>query len=417
MNTADNHKPAASASIKNALAADAMSVLRLGPLFLVVALSAEALSHIGDEQARFIWVPAAAAAILILEWLVLRKIDVPLRFAGSLLLLPWLAIVIVMLQHVSVGVIEPTIVFMAISMIAVAALMMPLWPMLFALTSSSVIVLWLEFFVAQEEVSLSILVLVLTLSVATLVYRVRRRAIVNEVRRRDAQAELEEQRLQVASAQQKLALSTNMAGGIAHRLNNDLQTIVIGLENALRLLPDHPAAKLLNHALDSGQNAAELVKKLHIHTGKMISESETFDIEQLLEEAVLRSHLPEHADLFLSFSGLPIQLNGNFEDLQTSVLALVHNAGLALPGGKGAVLVRASAVDEGVRIEVSDDGVGIAEEDIPRVMEPFYTSEPLVRDGLGLAVVDGIVRRHGGSVSIQSSKAHGTRVSLVLPRM
>ncbi|MCR9262194.1 MAG: HAMP domain-containing histidine kinase [Pseudomonadaceae bacterium] len=393
-----------------------MSVLRLGPLFIVVALVVEALSHVGGEQSRFVWVPGAAAIFLISQWLLLRKIDVPLRYAGALLLLPWLAIVIVMLQHISVGVIQPTIVFMAISMIAVGALMMPLWPLLVALASSSVIVLWLEFVIAQENASVSLLVLVLTLSVATLVYRVRRRAIVNEVGRRSAQLELEQQRLQMANAQQKLALSTNMAGGIAHRLNNDLQTIVIGLENALRLLPDHPATSLLNHALHSGENAAELVKKLHIHTGKMVSESEIFDIEQLLEEAVLRSHLPEQADLFLSFTGLPIQLNGNFEDLRTSILALVHNAGLALPDGNGSVLVRASATDDVVRIEVSDDGVGIADEEISRVMEPFYTSEPIARDGLGLAVVDGIVRRHGGSVSIRSDKERGTRVSLELPR-
>ncbi len=401
--------------MSDALAADAMSVLRLGPLFLVGALCIEAFSHIGDEHSRFVWIPAAAAALLIVEWLVLRTKDVPLRYAGLLLILPWLAIVIVMLQHVSVGVIQPTIVFMAISMIAVGALMMPLWPMLVALISSSVIVLWLEFVVAQEEASVSLLVLVLTLSVATLVYRVRRRAIVNEVGRRAAQTELALQRLKVASAEQKLALSTNMAGGIAHKLNNDLQTIVIGLENALRLLPEHPAAKLLNHALDSTHNAAELVKKLHIHTGKMNSESETFDIKRLLDEPMLRAQLPEDADLFLSFTGLPIRLNGNFEDLRTTVLALVHNAGLALPDGRGAVLVRASATDDGVRIEVSDDGVGIAEEDLPRVMEPFYTSEPIVRDGLGLAVVDGVVRRHGGTVSIQSDRERGTRVSLLLP--
>jgi signal transduction histidine kinase len=362
-------------------------------------------------------VPAAAAALLIIEWLVLRTTDVPLRYAGLLLILPWLSIVIVMLQHVSEGVIQPTILFMAISMIAVAALMMPLWPMLVALASSSVIVLWLEFMIAQEEASVSLLVLVLTLSVAILVYRVRRRAIVNEVGRRAAQTELELERLKVANTQQKLALSTNMAGGIAHRLNNDLQTIVIGLESALRLLPEHPAAKLLNHALASGQNAAELVRKLHIHTGKMTSNSEIFDIERLLEEPVLRSQLPQDADLFLSFTGLPVQLYGNFEDLRTAILALVHNAGLALPGGKGSVLVRASATDDGIRIDVSDDGVGIPEEDMPRVMEPFFTSAPILRDGLGLAVVDGVVRRHGGTVSIQSDRERGTRVSLLLPRL
>ena len=156
-----------------------MAVLRLGPLLIVVSLAVEAMSHIGDEQFRFVWVSGLAAVLLISQWLLLRRIDVPLRYAGALLLLPWLAIVIVMLQHVSVGVIQPTIIFMAISMIAVGALMMPLWPLLIALISSSVIVLWLEFVIAQENASVSILVLVLTLSVATLVYRVRRRAIVN----------------------------------------------------------------------------------------------------------------------------------------------------------------------------------------------------------------------------------------------
>jgi len=112
-----------------------------------------------------------------------------------------------------------------------------------------------------------------------------------------------------------------------------------------------------------------------------------------------------------------------------SVLAVLENAALAMPGG-GTLRIRASKdggikgfkslrlgpeAEEKLMLEISDDGNGIAEEGLSRVFEPFYTTRPGSR-GLGLTLARENVRRHGGTISIKSKgTGKGTTVSIELP--
>jgi signal transduction histidine kinase len=69
-----------------------------------------------------------------------------------------------------------------------------------------------------------------------------------------------------------------------------------------------------------------------------------------------------------------------------------------------------------VRVEISDDGPGIPSEAMARIFDPFFTTKPVgVGTGLGLFVSHEIVRRHGGSITVDSDPATGTRVAVVLP--
>ena len=83
----------------------------------------------------------------------------------------------------------------------------------------------------------------------------------------------------------------------------------------------------------------------------------------------------------------------------------------------GEVLFRAyNPDDDHIRIDISDNGVGIAEDDIPHVFEPFFsTKENVSGIGLGLAIVHGIVQSHKGKTEVKSERGKGTTMSIILP--
>lgn len=106
--------------------------------------------------------------------------------------------------------------------------------------------------------------------------------------------------------------------------------------------------------------------------------------------------------------------------LTQAILNVLQNALEALPVGQGGteglVEVRVRAENGEVRVLVSDTGVGIAPDDLTRVFKPFYTTKESDRHvGLGLSLAQEILRRHGGSLRIESDLGTGTRVTLSLP--
>jgi len=110
-------------------------------------------------------------------------------------------------------------------------------------------------------------------------------------------------------------------------------------------------------------------------------------------------------------------VRGNPHELQQVFLNLFLNAIQAMPEG-GTVRVTASADgDDAVRIDVSDEGTGIATEHLDEIFDPFFTTgKPGEGTGLGLSVSLGIMEKHGGSISVESEVGRGSTFSLRLPR-
>ena len=106
----------------------------------------------------------------------------------------------------------------------------------------------------------------------------------------------------------------------------------------------------------------------------------------------------------------PRQRSGTARD----VTNLIFNAVDAMPTG-GTITVRTRSDGPNVRIDVSDTGIGMTEEEKARCLEPFFTTKGERGTGLGLAVVYGIIQRHGGTIEISSEKGKGTTFSLLLP--
>jgi signal transduction histidine kinase len=108
-------------------------------------------------------------------------------------------------------------------------------------------------------------------------------------------------------------------------------------------------------------------------------------------------------------------VRGNPGKLQQVFLNLFLNARDAMEIG-GRLVVRSSSDSESVMIEVLDNGCGIAEENLARIYDPFFTTKGAKKGtGLGLSITYGIVKEHGGAISVQSQPGQGTCFQLNFP--
>jgi len=244
------------------------------------------------------------------------------------------------------------------------------------------------------------------------------------------QKSLEQQLVQA----QKLEAVGALAGGIAHDFNNLLTGMLGFTELALRELgPKDPRTELLRNVLTLGQRGARLVRQLLSFSRRMEAHRTVLDPREFLTEMVglLRRVLPETIAIRLD---VPEQV-GNLEadpvQLQQVLMNLAVNARDAMPEG-GTLTISCAPVTLAqpgtpplppdmppgryLRLSVADTGIGMAPEVQARIFEPFFTTKEVGKgSGLGLSVVYGIVRAHGGFITVQSALGQGSRFDIYLP--
>ncbi|MDZ4164428.1 MAG: ATP-binding protein, partial [Smithellaceae bacterium] len=144
------------------------------------------------------------------------------------------------------------------------------------------------------------------------------------------------------------------------------------------------------------------------HLNNIIDESvRVIDHSITMKELLLVKHLDEEGDL--------IQCNAS--GIKQLLVALIINAiEASSPGGKIGISTDCRTEKERVRIMVTDEGVGIPDDVLPHVFEPFFSTK-VKSTGLGLSVVYGIVEQHRGAISIESKVNQGTTFTIVLPRV
>ena len=224
-----------------------------------------------------------------------------------------------------------------------------------------------------------------------------------------------------------------LAGGIAHDFNNLLGGALAYCELAQAKIaegtsPDDELRQIATAAV----RGSEIVRQLMIFAGNERGTLEPVDISGLVGEMLelLKVSISKHAVLKTSLGkGLPA-VHGNPAQIRQVVMNLVTNASEAIGDRDGTILVvterlavgpganvpEAKNLPEGdyLRLEVSDTGCGMTPETQRRVFDPFFTTKFAGR-GMGLAVVQQIVRRHGGAIHVVSSVGQGTSVQVVLP--
>ena len=129
-------------------------------------------------------------------------------------------------------------------------------------------------------------------------------------------------------------------------------------------------------------------------------------------QVAIAPQIDEETDLLVAVEDNSLRLSVNRDSLKGALLNLVTNAIQACTG-RSRIVLGARLHGGSLRLTVTDNGPGIAEQDFPRLFEPFFTTRPQ-GTGLGLAVVQAVATAHGGTVAAQSSKL-GTRFTIRLP--
>ncbi|WP_168770522.1 ATP-binding protein [Flavimaricola marinus] len=223
-----------------------------------------------------------------------------------------------------------------------------------------------------------------------------------------------------------------LAGGFAHDFNNLLTTLLGNLDlysNARSKTEEKAAIAAARQAAERG---AQLVAQLLSVSGKARMQPDHLDLGEYLADLRLvtaRLFGPEVAFHYEVQPDLPPVI-ADRNQLNAALIQLLINARDAMPNG-GLVMLdaaiakqprRPSMLETGppsgnfVRLDIYDEGTGIAAADLPRVTEPFFTTRKFGEaTGLGLSVAKGFAEQSGGSLDIQSEIGKGTRVRLYLP--
>jgi PAS domain S-box-containing protein len=233
-------------------------------------------------------------------------------------------------------------------------------------------------------------------------------------------------------SRQKLESLGTLAGGIAHDFNNLLGAILaqaeVGLsETAAGLSPEGELESIRKVAI----RGSEIVRQLMIYSGTESDALEPVDVSAIVEEmlGLLRVSVSKQARLQANLAPGLRTVWANAAQVRQIVMNLVVNASDALGERAGTIVVTTSSVSLGaeaiarsdglaqgdyVQLEVTDTGAGMPWEIQQKAFDPFFTTKP-AGHGLGLAVVNGIVRRLGGVVSLTSEVDQGTSFKILLP--
>ncbi len=238
---------------------------------------------------------------------------------------------------------------------------------------------------------------------------------------------------QLREAQRMEAIG-QLARGVAHDFNN-LLTVVLANASLVRGTMSHQDTNQLRlqELEEAARRAAELVQKLLGFTRDSTPSLQDVDLRTVLEDSgmLLRAALGASIEVEIQTPESPAVVLADRSELGRVLLNLSVNARDAMPlGGRLVLALRERSIGpaevgvhlsrrEGafVCLSVEDTGTGISAEILPRIFEPFFTTkEPGYGSGLGLALVFGIVRLHGGWIECASQVGRGTRFEIFLPR-
>ncbi len=238
---------------------------------------------------------------------------------------------------------------------------------------------------------------------------------------------------EIRQADKMKAIGT-LAGGIAHDFNNILGIIVGNTEVAMLDVPEgNPALENLKEVREATLRARELVKQILLFARQKEHSFANINLEPIVKESLkmLRASLPTTVEIRRHIKkNLPCVF-ADPSQIQQIIMNLCTNAGQAVESEGGTLDFTLETIDlkrplhtvmeelspgRYVRMEVRDTGPGIPSGILDRIFDPFFTTKEVGQGtGLGLAVVQGIVRGCGGGIAVDSEAGRGAAFSVYLP--
>jgi signal transduction histidine kinase len=230
--------------------------------------------------------------------------------------------------------------------------------------------------------------------------------------------QLLEQRDRAIQAE-RVAAWRELARRLAHELKNPLFPLQITIENLQRSRDSAEFDEVFNEStttlLDELGNLKTIIGRFSDFAKMPAPQFETVDVNEVVRGVMKLNFQVERPNvkpvLELASDGTRIQADP--DQLRRALGNLVLNALDAMPEG-GTLRVRTALHDAGVRLEVSDSGQGLTEEECQRLFTPYYTTKQH-GTGLGLAIVQSVVSDHHGKISVSSASARGTSFTIDLP--
>lgn len=220
---------------------------------------------------------------------------------------------------------------------------------------------------------------------------------------------------------EKLSSIGLLAAGVAHEVNTPLTGVSSYTQMLLGMMPDtDPKHALLQKIGRQADRAVNIVNNL-LNFSRTGGATEFIELDvnrvlddtiQLIEPQLRRNQI----EISRSYEANAPSVIGNAGKLQQVFTNLLLNARDAIPDGGRITLRTTSNRDDSLVVEVSDNGIGIAPENVAKIYDPFYTTKGVGRGtGLGLAVSYGIVQEHSGHISVESAPGRGTTFRIALP--
>jgi two-component system NtrC family sensor kinase len=226
---------------------------------------------------------------------------------------------------------------------------------------------------------------------------------------------------------ERIASLGKLSSSVAHEINNPLSGVLTYTKLVHKQLSNlelddsekMPMLKYLKVIEDETKRCGDIVKGLLDFSRKDQLEYKNSHLHKVLEEAYL---LVEHQmkmsniNFLTDFSARSDFVHCSENQIKQASIAILLNAFEAV-NENGEILIKTNNPDEDhIKIEIKDNGAGIAIDDMPHIFEPFFSAKEKVSGiGLGLAIVHGIIQSHNGKVDVKSELGKGTTLSIILP--
>jgi PAS domain S-box-containing protein len=252
------------------------------------------------------------------------------------------------------------------------------------------------------------------------------------------QAEEDKKKLESQNRQlQKAESLGRMAGAIAHTFNNQLGAVIGNLEMAIDDLPkgSGPAHNLLTAAMRAANKAAAVSGQMLTYLGQSFDKHELMDLAEVCRRnlPILEASMPGSMGLNSDLSSPGPTVMANTNEIRQVLTNLITNACEAAGTGRGSIHLSVKTVTTAniptkhcypidwqpqdnayACLDVTDTNGGIADEDMEKLFDPFFSSKCAGR-GMGLPVILGIVKAHGGAITVESKLGRGSTFRVFLP--